>query len=102
MTWDVADLVLPPALGLAVYRTCQEGLTNARRHAPGATVEVRVEAGDGLRVRVANGPGGRGLGSGTGTGLVGLRERVELLGGTLRAGPADGGYVLDAWLPWTP
>ncbi|KQR17621.1 sensor histidine kinase [Cellulomonas sp. Leaf334] len=102
VTWDVADLVLPSTLGLAVYRTCQEGLTNARRHAPGATVEVRVEGGDGLRVRVANGPGGRGLGSGTGTGLVGLRERVELLGGTLRAGPADGGYVLDAWLPWTP
>ena len=101
VTLDVADVVLPSPLGLAVYRTCQEGLTNARRHAPGAPVGVRVSAEDGLHVRVVNGPGGRGLGAGTGTGLVGLTERIELLGGTLRASSdGSGGFALDAWLPW--
>ncbi|WP_456787728.1 sensor histidine kinase [Cellulomonas sp. P5_C5] len=99
---DAPELVLPSALGLAVYRTCQEGLTNARRHAPGAKVDVQVDADDGLRVRVLNGRGGRGLGAGTGTGLIGLTERIELLGGTLRAGPVAEGYALDAWIPWRP
>ena len=99
---DAPDLDLPTPLGLAVYRTCQEGLTNARRHAPGAPVDVRVLVEDGLRVRVLNGTGGRGLGPGTGTGLVGLTERIELLGGTLRAEAGPEGFVLDAWLPWTP
>ncbi|MDQ0375415.1 sensor histidine kinase [Cellulomonas humilata] len=99
---DAPGLDLPTPLGLAVYRTCQEGLTNARRHAPGAPVDVRVLVEDGLRVRVANGTGGRGLGPGTGTGLIGLTERIELLGGTLRAEPVADGFVLDAWIPWAP
>ncbi|KQY22108.1 hypothetical protein ASD16_15840 [Cellulomonas sp. Root485] len=99
---DAPGLDLPTPLGLAVYRTCQEGLTNARRHAPGAPVDVRVLVEDGLRVRVANGTGGRGLGPGTGTGLIGLTERIELLGGTLRAEAVADGFVLDAWLPWQP
>jgi len=81
---QVPDVVVPPALGLAVYRTCQEGLTNARRYAPGAPVEVVVTADEGLRVRVVNGAGSPSSGRGTGTGLIGLAERVELLGGTLR------------------
>jgi signal transduction histidine kinase len=97
---DVPELDLPSALGLAVYRTCQEGLTNARRHAQGSTVDVVVRVDDGLRVRVANGPGGRGLGPGTGTGLIGLTERIELLGGTLRAEPRSDGFELEAWHPW--
>jgi signal transduction histidine kinase len=98
---EVPELELPTAVGLAVYRTCQEALTNARRHAPGAPVHVRVLVEDGLRVRVVNTPGGHSLGPGTGTGLVGLRERVELLGGTLLAGPdGSGGFALEAWLPW--
>jgi signal transduction histidine kinase len=102
VTLQVADVVVPPALGLAVYRTCQEGLTNARRHAPGAAVDVRVVVDDGLRVRVSNGPGGRGLGPGTGTGLVGLTERIGLLGGTVEAVPRPDGFSLDAWIPWQP
>ncbi|WP_082516143.1 sensor histidine kinase [Cellulomonas sp. Leaf395] len=99
---DAAELDLPTPLGLAVYRICQEGLTNARRHAPGAAVGVRVSIDDGLRVRVVNGAGGRGLGPGTGTGLIGLAERIELLGGALRTDAGPDGFVLDAWLPWTP
>ena len=63
---------------------------------------MRVLVEDGLRVRVANGTGGRGLGPGTGTGLIGLTERIELLGGTLRAGSVSDGFVLDAWIPWQP
>lgn len=98
---DVPDVVVPAAVGLAVYRTCQEGLTNARRHAPGSAVDVVVRRlDDGLRVRVANGRGGRGLGPGTGTGLVGLTERIELLGGTVSAASTSDGFALEAWLPW--
>ena len=63
---------------------------------------MRVLVEDGLRVRVLSGTGGRGLGPGTGTGLVGLPERIELLGGTLRAGQVADGFALDAWLPSTP
>ena len=84
---DAAELDLPTALDLAVYRTCQEGLTNARRHAPGSAVTVDVRVEDGLRVVVANGHGGPGERNGTGTGLIGLTERVELLGGLVHAGP---------------
>ncbi|WP_456825683.1 sensor histidine kinase [Cellulomonas sp. P5_E12] len=97
---EVAELVVPAAVGLAVYRTCQEGLTNARRHAPGSAVDVVVRRDDGLRVRVVNGPGGRGLGPGTGTGLIGLTERIELLGGTVSAASTADGFALEVWLPW--
>jgi signal transduction histidine kinase len=99
---EAPDLDLPSALGLAVYRACQEGLTNARRHAPGAPVDVQVTVEDGLRVRVTNGVGRAGSGAGTGTGLIGLAERIELLGGTLTATPRPDGFELDAWLPWQP
>jgi signal transduction histidine kinase len=85
-----------------VYRIVQEGLTNAVRHAPGARVDVLVEADDdNVRVRVADdGPGVR-AGTGRGFGLVGLAERVELQGGTLRTGPgpAGRGFALEATLP---
>ncbi|WP_081680623.1 sensor histidine kinase [Cellulomonas sp. URHD0024] len=99
---DVADLELPTALDLAVYRACQEGLTNARRHAPGSRVTVNVAVDDGLRVVVANDQGGKGETNGTGTGLIGLTERVELLGGQVHAGPAGEGFRLEAWIPWEP
>ncbi|GAB3973234.1 hypothetical protein GCM10027615_36090 [Plantactinospora veratri] len=84
----------------------QEALTNATRHAPGAAVTVAVCRGvDRTTVRVGNDrppagplPGIRGVGSG----LVGLRERVRLAGGTLRAGPAGGGFEVYAELPAVP
>ncbi|WP_232666544.1 sensor histidine kinase [Pseudonocardia sp. TRM90224] len=89
----------------AVYRTVQEGLTNARKHAPGAPVRVRVvRDGPDIEVTVHNGRAtGRPLGlPSSQQGLVGLRERADLVGGTLTSGPADeGGFRLVLRLPAT-
>ena len=106
--YRVADLGAAPAVaGRTAYRVVQEGLTNVRKHAPGAAATVAVSGGpdDGLTVEVGNPPpvGARlhaPLPSG-GTGLVGLRERVTLAGGRLEHGWApDGHFRLSAWLPW--
>ncbi|MEU7901731.1 histidine kinase [Actinoplanes sp. NPDC049118] len=97
---------LPAGAGRTAYRIVQEGLTNARKHAPGTAVRVTVEgaAGAGLTIDVRNpAPVGRpGLAiPGAGTGLVGLVERATLAGGRLAHGPtADGEFALRAWLPW--
>lgn len=99
---------VPARLGRHAYRIVQEGLTNARKHAPGEPVRVRVDATGttGLRVEVVNGlRAGRGphpVLPGAGAGLIGLRERVTLVGGRLEHGPEDGEFRLRAWLPWTP
>ncbi|GAA1728437.1 hypothetical protein GCM10009809_25020 [Isoptericola hypogeus] len=95
----------PRPVTVAAFRTVQEGLTNARRHAPGSRVSVVVDTGDGeLRVVVADEgahPAAAPASSdGSGTGLVGLRERVALLGGSLDAGPRGTGFALDVRLPW--
>ncbi|MGC5077788.1 sensor histidine kinase [Agrococcus sp. DT81.2] len=88
----------------AAYRTVQEGLTNIRKHAPGAAVNIRIRPrGTGLHVSVRNGspatPPTSDLPTG-GHGLAGLRERAELLGGGVEAGPTDeGGFLLEATLP---
>jgi signal transduction histidine kinase len=87
------------------YRVVQEGLTNARKHAPHAPVAVRVvgSPGDGLAVTITNPlPGGTASPAipGAGAGLAGLAERVALDGGTLHHGPADGAFQLAARLPW--
>jgi signal transduction histidine kinase len=95
-----------PVVGRTVYRIVQEALTNAHKHAPGAsvTVGVRYDPTD-VRLEVRNTPPTRpvdaGLvGTGSGVGLASLRRRVELVGGTLRAGPApDGGFCVAATLP---
>ena len=91
---------LDPGLELTAYRLVQEALTNCRRHAPGAAVDVTLDYGaDALRVAVRdNGPG---PGAGTsGHGLVGMRERVDMVGGTLRTGPAPvSGFLVEAVLP---
>jgi len=94
---------LPPQVDTAVYRLAQEAVTNALRHARNASrVEIRVVEGAGrLRLRVADDgridparPAGRGFG------LLGVTERAQLLGGTLRAGPApEGGWTVEAELP---
>ncbi|WP_051854539.1 sensor histidine kinase [Streptomyces sp. NRRL B-1347] len=93
------------AVQRAAYRTVQEGLTNVRKHAPGARVEIRLHETDHhLHVVVRSGPPDPsvpppGLASG-GYGLIGLRERAQLLNGTLRAGPdGDGGFLLHASFP---
>ena len=91
---------LPAGVDLTAYRIAQEALTNARRHAPGADVDVelRYEA-DTLRLEVRdNGPGG--TDETGGHGIIGMRERAEMVGGTLYAGPADGGgFAVRAELP---
>jgi signal transduction histidine kinase len=100
---------VPDALGRTAYRVVQEGLTNARKHAPGAPVDVAVSAdrADGLVVEVVSRrPVGVAVGAGdrlpgAGTGLIGLAERVALAGGELRHGPdAAGDFVLRATIPW--
>ncbi|MEU7583784.1 sensor histidine kinase [Streptomyces sp. NPDC041068] len=96
---------VPAALGRTAYRIAQEGLTNARKHAPGAEVTVTVTGapGEGLTLSVRNPapPGDVPKVPGSGQGLIGLAERASLAGGRFdhRAGP-DGGFHLEAWLPW--
>jgi signal transduction histidine kinase len=93
-----------PVVGRAAYRVVQEALTNVHKHAPGAAVVVWVHyTGDEVHITVRNSAPTRAadvaLGAG-GSGLLGLRKRVELVAGTLRAGPSDdGGYELVAVLP---
>jgi signal transduction histidine kinase len=98
-----AEAELPPPVQRAIYRTAQEGLTNARKHAPGSTVLVEIRWDDGaIRTTVTNTAPARPvlpLPSGR-HGLAGLRQRAELLDGALRAEPtADGGFRLDLRLP---
>ncbi|MBB5961764.1 sensor histidine kinase [Planomonospora venezuelensis] len=94
----------PAQLGRNVYRIVQEGLTNARKHAAAAAVDMVVAGGpgDGLTVEIRNPVTGGQPIPGSGTGLIGLTERAELVGGRLEYGRApDGGFRLCAWLPWT-
>lgn len=104
----VADpATVPTVTGRNAYRIAQEGLTNARKHAPGAEVTVRVHGapGEGLSVEVTHPapPGAVTPVPGSGQGLIGLRERSTLAGGRLEHGPLpNGGFRLAAWLPWTP
>jgi signal transduction histidine kinase len=110
---DDRTATVPDAVGRHAYRVVQEALTNARRHAPGRPVDLRLVVVDGpaLQVHVAN-PVGPGHGADPGTrtdpdaghGLRGLAERARLVGGTFRAGP-DGTepdrFVVEVVLPWT-
>jgi signal transduction histidine kinase len=95
----------PDTVGRTCYRIVQEGLTNAAKHAPGARIHIALEgaAGDRLDVSVRNGPGVAegALPLHSGFGLLGLTERVDLVGGALGHRPtSDGGYLLTAHLPW--
>lgn len=101
-----APRALPPEAGLAVYRTAQEALTNVRRHATAARVDVRLQYRPDATVlvvedhAVAGAPPPVGLGlSGGGFGLTGMRERAELLGGELLAAPTAGGFRVELRLP---
>ena len=106
---------LPASVGLTAYRIVQESLSNAARHAPGARISVTVEeAPPYVRINVTNEPPATGQQDADGPsqprqpgengqhghGLAGMRERVALLGGQLRAGPEpDGGFAVRAVLP---
>jgi signal transduction histidine kinase len=105
-------LAVPDPVGRTVYRVVQEGLTNARKHAPGSAVEVTLGGGpgSGLDVSIANrvpaagspaasAPGAASV-PGTGTGLIGLAERLDLAGGTLEHRRDAGEFLLHASLPW--
>jgi signal transduction histidine kinase len=102
---------LDPGIELAAYRIIQEALTNARRHAEGAAVDVELHyTADALRLRVRdNGPGPPTPGSAAATapplgghGLLGMRERAAAVGGDLRTGAAaGGGFLVEATLPTT-
>ncbi|MFF1820971.1 sensor histidine kinase [Kribbella sp. NPDC058245] len=99
---QLADV--PDVIGRHAYRIVQEGLTNARKHAPHQPVRLTVSGGpgDGLTVELVNRlePGAGGPGSRVG--LIGLTERAALAGGRIEYGStAEGDFRLAAWLPWT-
>ncbi|MFC7880736.1 sensor histidine kinase [Streptomyces sp. NPDC057376] len=94
---------LPPGVELSAYRIVQEALSNVLRHAPGARAWVHLtHLPTGVRVEVVNSPPVRRPppSQGAGHGLLGMRERVAMLGGTLTAHSLpDGGYQVSAFLP---
>jgi signal transduction histidine kinase len=104
-----AARTLPPDAALALLRTAQEAMVNAAKHAPGQRVAVRLDYGqDDVRLTVVNGLDGDGDGDGPairrpgqagGYGLTGMRERLRLLNGTLRAGPRENEWTVTAELP---
>ncbi|WP_436850014.1 sensor histidine kinase [Streptomyces monashensis] len=96
---------VPASVGRTAYRIAQEALTNARKHAPGAEVTLRLtgSCGDGLTITVTNPPPESEAPPvpGSGQGLIGLTERATLAGGRLQHGTTpDGGFEIRAWLPW--
>jgi len=99
----VDSAMAPPMVARAAYRVVQEALTNVAKHAPGAAVTIRVTStGSRTDVSVVNAPPPAGPLPGAASGhlgLIGLRERVRLVGGTLRAGPHEGGFAVTATLP---
>ena len=96
---------LPPVISRHAYRIVAECLTNARKHAPAAPVTLSLAGGPGrgLTIRCTNQlawspsvvPGAR-------LGLIGIGERVGLLGGTVEHHAVDGRFEVTVWLPWTP
>lgn len=96
--------VLDEGIGLSVYRIVEEALTNALRHAETDHAHVRLRTGHGhIDLEVSDrGVGPSGQNPPGGHGLVGMRERVRLLGGSFAAGPGpDGGFRVAAQVPIT-
>jgi signal transduction histidine kinase len=87
---------------LTFYRVAQESLTNIRKHAHAGLVEIRLAyepSGTRLTIEDFDTCGEPPLPDGTGYGLTGMRERAELLGGTLTAEPTGGGFLVELWAP---
>ncbi|SKC51330.1 sensor histidine kinase [Krasilnikoviella flava] len=98
-----------PTLVRATFRVVQEAVTNARKHAHGESLDVRVEASPDAGVDIvvrnplperASGDAAEPAVPGTGSGLLGMRERADAVGGTLSAGREGGEFVVRAHLPW--
>ncbi|MGO9081782.1 MAG: sensor histidine kinase [Streptosporangiaceae bacterium] len=108
LTVEGPPRAVPPEIGLALYRTAQEALTNTAKHSgAGAHAQLSLRyAPDSVELIVTDGPAGghpavpSGLTFG-GYGLTGMRERAELLGGTLTAGPTETGFAVRLRLPVT-
>jgi signal transduction histidine kinase len=101
---DVADDLgaVPPQAALSVYRIAQECLTNAVRHGRPSRVSVSVaRSGEGVSLTVDDDGGGdpTRVVTAAGFGLLGIRERIEALGGALTIGPAAGGVRVSALIP---
>ncbi|HEY3089765.1 MAG TPA: histidine kinase [Jatrophihabitantaceae bacterium] len=101
-----AERTLAPEADLALYRAAQEALSNARKHAPGAPVTLRLDYGpSATALVVANGPCPAGpeasplSRSGAGLGLRGMRERIDALGGDVSAEPDDQGWTVRVAVP---
>ena len=97
---DVIDL--DPNLELTLYRAVQEGLTNVRKHARASCVDLTLDFSDAslVTLTIADNGAGAAEDSQGGYGLLGIQERVELLGGTMHAGSSPGeGFVLTISLP---
>jgi signal transduction histidine kinase len=93
---------LPGSVDLAAYRIVQEALTNVARHAPGRPAQVEIAFDDeGLTITVTN-PAGGGPTPDAGNGIIGMRERVAALGGTLEAGRGGGLFTVRARVPSEP
>jgi signal transduction histidine kinase len=92
---------LPPGVDLCAYRIVQEALTNARRHAPGATVDIEIAYNaESVRLAVRDDGPGPADGELEGHGLLGMRERATIAGGTLRVGSSEGGgFSVESELP---
>jgi signal transduction histidine kinase len=88
-----------PATGLALYRIVQESLANAVKHAPGSRVCIQLELDGHVRLTIRNAVTAEMHNSGTGHGLGGMRERAELRGGWLRAGPDEDGWTVECFIP---
>ncbi len=96
-----AQRSLPPSVAMSAYRIVQEALTNSLKHARAEHVRIRIRYGEALEVEVHDdGRGGTNGSAAPGRGLIGMRERVALLGGTLATGPdPSGGYRVQANIP---
>jgi signal transduction histidine kinase len=102
LTLQGKAIPLPAGIDLAAYRIVQEALTNARRHAPGAAIDVELSyTADALQLRVRDyGPGPEDGEPVVGHGLLGMRDRATIAGGTLSYGAAPGGgFEVEATLP---
>lgn len=97
----VDPAAVPPTIGRHAYRIVQECLTNARKHAPGRPVAVRVDGSPGQRLRIsARNPIGDASGGEPGYGLVGIDERARSVGGTSAVAVVGGEHRVDVDLPW--